>query len=538
MKRTLFIVSILAVSLHALAIPAKREGRWCYLSATDSVMLYLVGNEFAHHTEDAFGTWYELQDNNYYAPVEKPAFKERSKARRKARRHAPQQAYPLNIAPRGLVILANYKDTMFLEKDSLSSMQQMLNGEDYTFEGAVGSARQYFINQSNGKYKPQFDVVGPVNLPQEMSYYGENSRIYPYDDRRADSLIAQACRLADRDFDVDFSLYDNDKDGKVDFVFVIYAGYGEADSDIAATIWPHYYTLYDDYQVKVVLDGKIINAYACCSERQYTGTSLRRRNTEPLRCGIGTFCHEFSHVLGLPDLYDTEGDEQKTLGYWDILDAGPYNNKGRTPPAYSAYERFYLGWLTPEIIEEGTHEYQLKDLQTSNTAMLYSNTLEHNLIGNDPDPATFYLLENRMKHGWDAYLPGEGMIITRIRYDYYYWLNNEVNNYTNWMMVDLLEADGRAPKNNYGKAGDAFPAGSNEYQISGLTLTNIELNDSIISFTSNAQVAEKLQDNLSEDEQIIAIYNLLGQPQPLVGKLPEGIYIICTNQSTKKVYIK
>ena len=129
-----------------------------------------------------------------------------------------------------------------------------------------------------------------------------------------------------------------------------------------------------------VFDGKILYDYACSSEL--------KGNSGSNMCGIGTFCHEFSHVLGLPDLYDTEYSGHNTLGSWDIMDYGGYSNNGRTPPSFSSYERFYLGWLTPTILNSAAN-ITIDELQSSNQAYLVSSTGTHNLDGASPNPNSF-----------------------------------------------------------------------------------------------------------------------------------------------------
>jgi M6 family metalloprotease-like protein len=269
-------------------------------------------------------------------------------------------------------------------------------------------------------------------------------------------MIKEACLLADSIWDVDFTQYDNDGDGKVDFVYVIYAGYGEADGGGANTIWPHSYQL-SAAGVYCQVDGVRVNLYACGNEIDY----FTKQHT-----GIGTFCHEFSHVLGLPDLYTTDGQTHKTWGEWSILDYGPYNNDGNTPPAYSAYERFFMGWLTPELIIDSA-DIVLEELNDSQQALLISTTDQHNLVGNDPNPTKFYLLENRQQEGWDTYLPGHGLMLTYIQYNYNKWFQNTVNNTAKSMGVDLIEADGKTPNSSgsgyLGKATDLFPTGATAY---------------------------------------------------------------------------
>lgn len=386
-----------------------------------------------------------------------------------------QTASPLNIAPRGLVILVNFQDKEFIT--SYDEMHDMINGENYSRSykigyktiTAKGSARQYFIDQSWGQYQPQFDVVGPYTVSKNMSYYGGND--YNGDDKNPHKMIIEACQLADAD-GVDFTQYDNNNDGDLDFVYVFYAGYGEADGGDANTIWPHTFWVKDGNGEYVKVDGKYINAYACGNELNY-GTTRHD--------GVGTFCHEFSHVLGLPDLYSTGGNtgSTKLLGEWDIMDAGPYNNDGNTPPAYSAYERFFMGWLKPTQIT-GNKDVLLHPLNSGRGAGLIAAST-HNMVGNDPNPTTFYMLENRQREGWDQYLPGRGMLLTKIQYSYYKWVQNTVNNTKTSLGVDIIEADGLTPdypsKGYDGKAGDVFPGSEYIYEYTAIPnymLTNID----------------------------------------------------------------
>ncbi|MBR4547272.1 MAG: immune inhibitor A, partial [Paludibacteraceae bacterium] len=228
----------------------------------------------------------------------------------------------------------------------------------------------------------------------------------------------------------------------------------------------------------VMLDGKRLNSYACSGEIEYYSKQ---------HDGIGTFCHEFGHVLGLRDHYATDDGNHKTLGFWDTMDAGPYNNEGNTPPLFSAYEQFFLGWLTPVVISD-TGSYSLNALTQEQKAYLLCAGGTHNLIGNDPNPTTFYMLENRQQDGWDAYLPGHGLLLTKIQYNFTKWDYNEVNNDASSMGYDLIEADGRATSSGnsddkYGKATDAFPAGATSYSgISGYPINAIAEQNGVITF--------------------------------------------------------
>lgn len=168
----------------------------------------------------------------------------------------------------------------------------MMNKEGYDYMGAIGSARDYFISQSGGLFQPTFDVVGPITLDNTMAYYGAND--YSGQDVRPDEMVIDACKKAESM--VDFTIYDRDNDGFVDLVYVIYAGYGESsdiDGSLEDAIWPHAWYIYQGAQKRVSVDGKYLDAYACSAELL--------GNSGTTRDGIGTFCHEYSHTLGLPD---------------------------------------------------------------------------------------------------------------------------------------------------------------------------------------------------------------------------------------------
>ena len=213
---------------------------------------------------------------------------------------------------------------------------------------------------------------------------------------------------------------------QIDKVFVYYAGYNQAEGGGASTIWPH-----RSYIVtKVEFDGVRLGDYACTSEL--------RSNAGGDMCGIGTFVHEFGHVLSLPDLYSTNYAGHETLGSWDVMDNGSYNNMGRTPPTYSAYERFYLGWLEPKQLMRDA-KCELEPLSISNSAYLVADTI-HDMNGANPNPKEFIMLENRQKVDHDG-VPAQGLLITRIVYNRYKWDDNTLNNSAKTMGVEICCAE-------------------------------------------------------------------------------------------------
>ena len=349
---------------------------------------------------------------------------QRTKAEGIQRSMKVQKAFPLTGNPKSLVILVNFSDKNYVVTTPQTAFTNLLNQSGYSVNGGTGSARDYFMASSFGKFSPQFDVVGPFTLPKTLDYYGKNDAD-DYD-TNPQQMIIDACTLANNN-GVDFTQYDVDNDGMVDNIFVYFAGYNEAEGGAANTVWPHRWSL-ADYTTK--FDGKTIYDYACTSELNgETGSNM---------CGIGTFCHEFGHVLGLPDYYHTtdETGSKSTLDDWHIMDAGAYNNEGRTPPTYTAYDRFFLGWFTPEQVSTASdltllplYQGITQPANTNQQAYLLSATT-HNMNGANPTPKEFFMVEYRKKTGWDSYLPGEGMLIWHVDYDDAAWNDNSPNNYT------------------------------------------------------------------------------------------------------------
>ena len=409
----------------------------------------------------------------------------------------PILKFPKAGTPKSLVILVNFSDVSYVTSAPQLAFTNLLNEAGYSTNGGTGSARDFFKDNSMGIFNPQFDVVGPYTLPNTMGFYGANDA--NDNDINPVQMIVDACTLADK-AGVDFTPYDTDNDGIVDNVFVYYAGYNEAEGAPSNTVWPHRWGIYPtsiygggNYSgnvASVTFDGKRVEDYACTSElRSYSGSQM---------CGIGTFVHEFGHVLGLADMYATNGGTHQTLSYWDVMDAGPYLNKGRTPPAYSSYERFSLGYMTPTELKE-PQDVTLDNLITSNKAYIITQNGDHNLNGENPNPVEFFMLENRQKTSWDTYLPGHGMLVTHIYYNADTWYNNEPNNNPTAMGVDIVEADNIADDKTL--SGDPFPGVS---QV-----------DNYIPTLRNGVIINKPLSNIQESNGEIS-FLFMGGKNPLV----------------------
>ena len=491
MKKILGIGFLVVVAASAMAIPARRDGFVRTDANGNTITVFAHGDETFHYFTDAEGRWLDAETLLPMSDEAKAETEKRGIARKQARRVQTAGVSRL-LAPRGAVILVSYKDQAFASTNA--EMTDWAMGDNYSYRGATGSIRRYFLDQSWGQYDMQIDVIGPVTVSRNGSYYGAND--YQGNDKHPDELVVEACKLAHDDYGVDFSQYDSNNDGYVDWVVILYAGYGEADGAPATTIWPHQWELsYTNMEFK--LDGKTVDHYCCLNELDYT---TQRRN------GIGTFCHEFGHVMGLPDLYATNYATHHTLADWDIMDYGAYLNNGNTPPAYSAYERWYMGWMTPTLVNEAC-SVEMPVLNDCKAACLLTEDGSNVTNILNPDPATFYLLETRKKEGWDKYIPGEGMLVTKIQFDAGKWEGNTVNNTARAMGIDILEAKSNTGK--FGKATDAYPKGADEFtEVTKYQVTRIEFEDDVVSFNVNGGGKRLIvgKDSVPQDEKALKYF--------------------------------
>lgn len=384
----------------------------------------------------------------YLRHVDIPAIERRAAQLRAEHRDASNpylvNDFPTQGTQRSLVILVEFSDISFTSvEDPYAYYHDMLNQEGFTHaNGACGSARDYYHACSNGQFDPQFDVVGPVQLPQPQSYYGADSQQML--DALAYQMVIDACLMLDNE--VDFSQYDLNGDGMVDNIYFFYAGFGQADSGQSQVIWPHAGKINEDWhQDMPLLDGVYINRYAASNEIRYgTGPMFK-----PV--GIGTFVHEFAHVLGLVDHYDTGYGGGFHPDIWDVMAAGSYNDNQNTPPAFSAFERAELGWLEYTDITPATPGLlNVHELQASNSAL--------RLVVPDTEGREFFIFENRQQRGWDRTLPGHGMLVWHIDRDLELWHTNKANADAAHQRIDIVEADRVQTNNSYG--GDSFPGTS------------------------------------------------------------------------------
>lgn len=464
------------------AIPAMR-GVWHTLTLADGskVRAELRGDEYCSYWATADGTCYTLADNarQIYAKTDfnelaakaadtrRAANAERAKRLAEARKGAARVGTPTGSffgKKKGIVILVEFKDTKFGVGFNQKFVNGYVNGPltaAHTRRGFVGTVKDYFLAQSNGQFELDFDVVGPYTLSKDVAYYGAQQG--NSNDVRPGSMILEAVRAADAD--VNFADYDWTGNGEVDQVYVLYAGHGQADGSDSNTIWPHESTLehsevgycYTSNDVDANGNKVTVNTYACGPELLLSK-----------RAGIGTLCHEFAHCLGYPDLYDTTYSGYYGMGQYDLMDSGSYNGDSFCPPNFSAYEKWFAGWIEPTVLEKAA---TVKGVKAQDVA--YGETY---IIRNDATPDEYYLLENRQNSVglWDTQLPASGLMITHVDYNKDVWSFNNVNSCRNYSKtygqqyarfdsdherLTIFCADNDRSSNTAG--GDLYPYGGN-----------------------------------------------------------------------------
>lgn len=526
MRKAFLLIVILLMTLSASAVPAMR--RWFTFVQPDGkqVRLLLVGDENLHYylTSDSVPVvddgeawcYARLHGNRLlstgvvaHEPGERGSEEwaamttareieglrrvrgVKSKGATKAKRRQSSSLDVFKGKKKGLVILANFSNKQFYDyspEDQGAATRQryeaQLNELGYRNEkhDVVGSVRDYFLAQSDGLFDLSFDVVGPVNLENDVTHYGRN---VGNEDAMAHVMVKECCEaVADM---VDFADYDWDGDGEVEEVFVLYAGYGEATGGGSRTIWPHMWTITeatkpgDDAPEAFTVDGLRVDVYACSNELYGS-----RGTTE---MGIGCFCHEFSHCLGLPDLYDTENSYTYVMGAWDLLDSGCYNGPdglGWVPAGFNSYEKQFVGW------------YDIKELMTDTIVdrMLPLNEGgEAYAIYNDAYADEYYVMENRQRTGWDKYLPGEGLLFIHVDYDEQLWednLLNTVGESNDHLRFALIRAS-----NGRSREKDAYPNGDNQE----LTDTSVPAATLFHENTDGTKLMHKPVTDITRDEQ-------------------------------------
>ena len=429
MKKTILLILLSFTVSCVMAIPAKR-GLWktIRLANGTEIKAELRGDEYCGYWQAEDGSIYVKNvEKDFFEPTDMGTVARRAKAnrdgantnslyRQPSMKVTPGQPHaPYTGEKRGIIILVQFQDKSFRPEHDVDLYDQIANADNFTNEmGFRGSVKDYFRDQSYGKFVIDFDVVGPVTMPENYDFYGSNRTGSTFNAMNVGQMVKDACMAVDSE--VDFTDYDWDGDGEVDQVFILYAGRGEASGGDENTIWPHEWNLESAMATihglgeRLPVDGVYVNTYACSCELA-TDTRID---------GIGTICHEFSHCLGLPDMYDTsEYGNNYGMNMWDLMDQGSYNGDSFIPAAYTSFERWYAGWIEPEELSANQ--------QIDNMPGLNEGSGKAYVIYNDGDRNEYFLLENRQLTGWDAAIPNSGLLITHVDFDAGLWAKNEVN---------------------------------------------------------------------------------------------------------------
>ena len=287
---------------------------------------------------------------------------------------------------RFLVVLFAFQDQEFTFRKA--EFQQLFNQINYTTGGRTGSVHDYYYDVSSGQFSLNVDIVGPFTGIYDTEHYGDTDNGYQ---DFANEAVDSAARF------VDFSNYDNDGDGYIDGLHIIFAGKGEEATGIASQIWSHKWNIFNEPEY----NNTIINVYSCSPEMSgSTGENIT---------AIGVICHELGHVFGAPDYYDTDyagsGGEYPGLGKWDIMSSGSWNRNGITPAHHNPYTKIYIyKWATCDTLTDA-QMVTLNSVDRSNTDFHRVNTAT---------PGDFFLIENRQQNKWDRGIPGHGMIVYHI----------------------------------------------------------------------------------------------------------------------------
>ncbi len=506
----MILMLLLSCALAAVAVPAKPG--WHTLKQSDGTFLRVqaVGNAFNHALLTSDGLMVALGDDGDYYYTSSLTGVSKVLAHEPNQRSASERAFivaqhsnltmthkefkPIQGRPffgvggsnadadvpslgarKVPIILVEYQDKRF-NNTREQIIQAMLTGNT--------SVQQYFKDPSNGKYDPDFEVFGIYTLSQNRQYYGGNTS--GGDDKGLGSMVTEACQMAAAD-GVSFNRFDTNSDNYCDVVIVIYAGVGEAQASytVPSAIWPcnwnlqsaSYYGMGGNGAFRPNGSNVYVNNFAVFNELH--GSS---DNTTTID-GIGTFCHEFGHCLGLPDFYDTNYGGHYGMGYWDIMDTGCYANDTYTPVGYSAYEKNFMGWIDYVIPHPGTH-YTLPIWNQKNEETDKALFLQSDINSNE-----YFIIENRRQQGWDRYLPGQGLLIHHITYSAERWSANTPNN-QNIQLVTIMPADNSLSTNN--ESGDTWPRNDKS------------------AFTDNSTPAAKL--NMTASGNITGNAGYLGKP--------------------------
>ena len=471
-----FFAFLVCLSLPAFADRAM-PGIWQVMKLADGteVRVELKGDEHVHFWQTAEGVRYlerggvlrltNAREIDSIAYAKRALVYGDNRVAQSRRNFANSRKAEFKGKKKGLIILVEFSNKVFAMQEPQKYFARMANEEGFSEGQQKGSVHDYFYAQSGGQFDLTFDVVGPVKMPSGYEYYGADDANGSID-KNIGSMLISAVNMVDAQ--VNWADYDWNGDNEVEQVYFIYAGGGQATGAGSNTIWPHKHNLRylkETGYKPVVKNGITIDIYACSNEV----------NQNNKTAGIGTLCHEFTHCLGLPDMYDTSGNDGNTaanygMGNWDLMNSGSYNNNGYTPAGYTSWERMMAGWLEPVELTTDTYVADMKPLSEGGQSYIICNPAYRN---------EYYMIEHRAKTAWDKYIPGEGMLILHVDYDekifnYYNAPNTFMSGVNDHQRLTIFHADNTEGDRN--ETTDPYPYGNynvlSNYSTPAATLHN------------------------------------------------------------------
>ena len=435
-----------------------------------------------------------------------------------------------------MVILFTFSgdDSEFKMENPQEYYQKLFNEKGFNLNLGPGCVADYFRDQSGGLCNIEFDIYGPVQVSSKSQPYDKpdkNTHNYGREPmKEATQLVLEA------NPDVDYSQYDWNDDGTIEQVIYIYAGPPGNTDNAFGHIWPNT----SSFNVVTTPDGKKISSYSASGE--YWG--IRKADNVVVYCGIGTVCHEYSHSLGLPDIYPTTADQGYSVcDEWDLMDGGNFTNWGWCPPNYTALEKYLMGWLELTELNEAATITGMKPVSEGGTAYIVKHS-----------DSEWLLLENRQQTAWDAGAPGKGLVIYHVNYDGSVWQGNEVNIDKTKRRFHLVHADNLSTSpypyisedketvNNEltdtsTPAATMFNPGTEGEMLLAKPITNIQMtDDGLISFDFMGGTTGIRHIPIAGDNDASCLYNLQGQRINI--PKPGNLYIVKKNNGTTYKYIK
>ena len=531
MRRILVAALMSAVVCGVSAIPVRR-GLWKWITLNDGteVRAEFRGDARACQWVDADGHAYVSADDGRYQPYT-PSDEDvaaKSLLRRATiasssdglgRYGQPGMGAVSSIGACTLpVIMVQFPDCEFQPTTTVERVSRLLNEKDYADQGSVGSVADYFEAQSKGLFTPHFDVLGIVTLDRSYTYYGKDFSSNNIDSHLTE-IVDDVLKAAADQLSIDFSAYSTG--GEVPLVSFYYAGNSQALTSVSSDIWPV------EFECDLNYDAFHFSDVMLCNEL-----------ADGVFQGIGVFCHEFSHALGLPDFY-LSSNTYSAFSDWSIMDNGCYVNGGYVPMGYTAYERSYMGWLDiPQLTDDGRVTLSPVEGVDGISAIVIRHPRKQN---------EYFIVEHRQPDVWYPVNYGSGLMVSRFAYDSYQWEYNSVNtSATTGMRAKVVPADTEMLRKSRAESKNLF--GNEVKTISQLQffdditsdclITDITANaDGTISFNFSAGDAAGISGITADvaDSALRHYRTLDGRDMGTdFGRLPRGIYVVKGRKVVKK----